>query len=96
MKAHRRYYAKNNLHGRYVVELTIFVVGISQKYPDGVKYGMICKDLRTGDFVLMDNHHPKGPHTHINENEFTYEYLNDEKLITDFQNLVLKELGVKI
>lgn len=44
----------------------------------------------------MDNHHPKGPHTHINELELVYEYVNDEILIEDFKKIVLKELGVKL
>ncbi len=96
MKARLRYYVKNNLHGQYVIELSIYEVGQSVKYPDGIKYGLICKDLKTGSFVLMDNHHPKGPHIHINDEEFDYKYVNDEQLIADFQNWVLKELGVKL
>jgi hypothetical protein len=96
MKARLRYYAKNRLDNRYVVELSIFEVGKSTKYPDGIKYGLICKDLKNGTFVLMDNHHPKGPHFHVNNKEFPYTYLSDEKLIEDFKNLVLKELGVKL
>ncbi len=96
MKARLKYYVKNNLHGRFVVELSIYEVGQSVKYPDGIKYGLICKDLKNGRFVLMDNHHPKGPHTHIDDNEFTYEYLSDERLIEDFQILVLRELGVRL
>jgi hypothetical protein len=78
------------------VELSIYEVGKSSKYPDGIKYGLICKDLKTDDYVLLDNHHPKGPHVHINEREFAYEYVNDDQLITDFEMMVLKELGVKL
>lgn len=26
----------------------------------------------------MDNHHPKGPHIHVNDKEFDYEYINDK------------------
>jgi hypothetical protein len=96
MKAKLRYFVKNKIHGRYVIELSIYEVGKSAKYPDGIKYGLICKDLKTGDFVLLDNHHPKGPHVHINEREFSYEYFDDERLIDDFKMLVLKELGVKL
>jgi hypothetical protein len=44
----------------------------------------------------MDNHHPKGPHIHINDEEFGYDFVGDEQLIEDFQNWVLKELGVKL
>lgn len=96
MRARLRYYAKNHLRGRFVIELSIHEVGISDKYPDGIKYGLICKDLHSGRLVLMDNHHPKGPHIHIDDEEFSYEYVNDEKLITDFQTLVFKELGLKL
>lgn len=64
--------------------------------PDGVKYGLICKDLTSGEFVLLDNHHPKGPHVHVNEQEFAYEYVSDDQLIADFEMFVLKELGVKL
>lgn len=96
MKAHLRFYVKNNIQGRYVLELSIHEIGKSVKYPDGIKYGLICKDLKTGHYVLMDNHHPKGPHIHVNDNEYSYTYTNDNKLIKDFQNLVLQELGVNL
>ena len=96
MKANRRYFVKNRIRDRYVVELSIHEIATSKKYPDGIKYGLICKDLRTGDYVLMDNHHPKGPHIHVNDREFSYEYVSDDRLIDDFEMLVLKELGVKL
>lgn len=96
MKANLRFFSKNRIQGRYVVELSIHEVGKSKKYPDGIKYGLICRDLRTDAYVLMDNHHPKGPHVHVNDREFVYKYVNDDKLIDDFKMLVLKELGVKL
>jgi hypothetical protein len=96
MKAQVRFYTKNKLQNRYVLELSILEVGKSQKYPDGIKYGLICKDLLTGDFVLMDNHHPKGHHLHINNEESLYEYIDDEKLISDFETFVYSHLGVKL
>jgi hypothetical protein len=96
MKAHLRFFLKKKIQGRFILELSIHEVRPSEKYPDGTKYGLICIDLKTKQKVLMDNHHPKGPHIHINELELKYEYLNDEKLIDDFKQLVLKELGVKL
>lgn len=96
MKAHLRYYAKNKIGDRYILELSIHEVEKSPKYPDGIKYGLICKDLGTGDYVLLDNHHPKGPHIHVNNQQFGYEYVGDDKLIEDFQALVFKELGVTL
>lgn len=79
-----------------MVELSIYEVGKSSKCPDGIKYGLICKDLKSGDYVFLDNHHPNGPHVHINDREFSYDYVNDEQLIADFEMMVLKELGVKL
>jgi len=96
VKAHLRYHSKNIVQGHYLVELSIHEVQKSDSYPDGVKYGLICKDLRSGNYVLMDNHHPKGPHVHINESELDYEYVNDDQLINDFKRFVLLELGVKL
>lgn len=79
-----------------MIELSIYELNESTKYPHGIKYGLICKDLKTGNLVLLDNHHPKGPHIHVNENEFKYEFVDEEQLIEDFKNWVLKELGVKL
>ncbi len=93
-KAKIKLYFKNTIHNRFVTELTIHDVGKSGRYPDGVKYGLICKDLQTDHYVLFDNHHPKGPHIHINDQEFEYEYVNDNQLIEDFKTYVLTHLGV--
>lgn len=96
MKAHLRYYVKNKIQSRYVLELSIHEVGKSSKYPDGIKYGLICVDTKTGKKVLMDNHQPKGPHVHIDDDEIEYKYTSDDKLIEDFERLVLQHLGVKL
>lgn len=96
MKARLRFYLKNMLRGRYVVELSIYEIEASTRYPEGIKYGLICKDLKSGDFVLMDNHHPKGPHVHVNDEEFSYNFVDDDNLVEDFKNLVLSNLGVKL
>ncbi len=96
MKAVVRYHIKQIVRDRYLVELLIHELEVSTKYPDGIKYGLICRNIESGEYVLMDNHHPKGPHIHINEAEFKYRYLNDDQLIEDFKELVLKELGVQL
>lgn len=96
MKAELRFYIKDTIQGRYVLELSIHDVGKSKQYPDGIKYGLICFDTKTKKRVLMDNHHPKGPHIHIDNDESDYAYTSDEKLIDDFNKLVLQHLGVKI
>lgn len=96
MKARLRYYVKSKIQGRYVMELSIHEVGKSVHYADGIKYGLICKDLKTGDSVLFDNHHPKGPHIHLNDIESVYVYVSDDQLIADFESLVFTHLGVKL
>lgn len=44
----------------------------------------------------MDNHHPKGPHIHVNEAEMVYVYSDEEKLVNDFRALVFENMGVRI
>lgn len=96
MKAVLVYFHKALLQGRYVLEMKIHGVGRSKKYPDGVKYGLILVDLRSEKRVLMDNHHPKGPHIHLNDQEMPYQYMDEEKLVKDFKNFVLTHMEVKI
>ncbi len=78
------------------MEMTIHEVGVSAKYPDGVKYGLLLLDLKSGRRILMDNHHPKGHHVHVDIQELPYEYEGDEKLIADFKKFVLEHMGVAI
>jgi hypothetical protein len=96
MKAIPVYWHKARVHDRYILEMEIFKVAKSTKYPDGVKYGLIFTDTRTGKYVLMDNHHPKGPHMHLGDHEMPYEYLDENKLVNDFKELVLTNMEVKI
>lgn len=96
MKALLIYYYKNRIANRFVVELVIYEVENIKKYPDKIKYGLICKDLKTGQFVLMDNHFPKGHHIHICQEEKPYVYINNETLVDDFKKRVLEELGVHL
>ncbi len=96
MKAHLRFYQKSLIRERFVLEVSIHDVGLSLKYPERIKYGMICKDLKTNRYVLMDNHHPKGPHVHVNDDEFVYNFVNEYRLMEDFKRLVKKELGVQL
>ncbi len=96
MKAQQLFWQKARLHDRYVVELNIHEVGDPVQYPDGVKYGLTCVDLVTGKRVLMDNHHPKGPHVHLDEMELPYSFQDVPSLMNDFKRLVLEHLGVTL
>ena len=96
MKATLLYWHKALLQERFVVELSIHEVGKSKRYPDGIKYGLICLDSKTDKKVLFDNHHPKGPHIHIDDEEIEYDFKNEDSLVEDFKRLVLEHLGVKL
>jgi len=96
MKAKLRYYEKARIKNRYIVELSIYEVGELIRYPDKIKYALICKDLISGEYVLFDNHHPKGPHMHINDTEFPYHFIDENKLIKDFRKTVQKVLEVRL
>jgi hypothetical protein len=96
MKAILRSHEKFRIQDRFVVEMTLHEVNDSKRYPSRVKYGLICVDTKTGKSILMDNHHPKSDHIHINETEVLYEFITIEKLVEDFKKLVFEHLGVSI
>lgn len=96
MKARQIFWQKSRLQDRYIVELSIYEVGDPVRYPDGVKYGLACIDLLTGKKALMDNHHPKGPHTHLDSTEFPYAFRDVSGLIADFKRFVLEHLEVRL
>lgn len=79
-----------------MVELEIHEIGDRVKYPDGVKFGLICVDLETDKRVLIDNHHPKGPHIHLDSKELPYEFKDVPSLMEDFKRIVLEHLEVKL
>jgi hypothetical protein len=74
----------------------IHEVNDKKNYPHGIKYGLICIDTKTNKKVLLDNHHPKGPHVHIDEIELPYAFIDEETLIEDFKRMVFDHLEIKI
>jgi hypothetical protein len=90
------YWQKAKIQERYLIELKIYEIGDPVRYPDGVKFSLICIDLETGRQVLMDNHHPKGAHTHLDDVEIAYKFTDVTSLMADFKNLVLEHLEVKL
>ena len=96
MKARRIFHQKARIHEHYIVEFEIFEVGDPIRYPDGVKYSLLCVNTRHGRRVLLDNHHPKGPHMHLDETETAYVFNGVSALIADFTRIVLEHLGVKL
>lgn len=94
-KSELTYYLKQEIKSKYVMELKIHTVE-NKRYKDGAKYSLLMMDLKTGKKVLMDNHHPKGPHYHLDNDEFDYHYKSDDRLIEDFKKLVFQHFGEKI
>ena len=90
------FWHKARLQNRYVLEMEIHEVGKSPKYKDGVRYSLIFVDVSNGRRVLMDNHHPKGPHVHLDNREMSYTFTNEDKLIEDFKRFAMEHLEVKI
>lgn len=96
MKATLLFWQKARIQERYVLELKIHDVGHSEKYPDGIRYGLICRDLKTGQKVLLDNHHPKGHHLHLDDREVPYVFKGVPTLLADFTKWVESHLGVNL
>ena len=96
MKARLVYWHKAKIRGRYIVEMKIYEIRRSAQYHDGVRYSMILVDPATGRRVLMDNHHPKGPHLHLDSLEISYDYANEDQLVDDFKKWVLKHMEIEL
>ena len=96
MSAKLVFWHKARIEERYVLELKIHEVGRSEKYPDRIRYGLTCKDLFSNRQGLLDNHHPKGHHLHIDDREMPYDFKGIPALLGDFEKLVDSHLGVKL
>lgn len=96
MKAKLVRHEKFIVRRRYIIEISVYQVPKSTKYEQGLKWGLICADRVTSKRVLMDNHHPKGPHIHIDEDELPYDFVSLDQLVIDFRSLVVEHMGVQI
>lgn len=96
MKAALVRYEKFIVKRRYVVEISVYQVPQTDKYKDGLKWSLICADRVGNKRLLMDNHHPKGPHIHFDRDEVTYDFKGLDQLIGDFRRLVTEHMGVQL
>lgn len=81
---------------RYLIEITVHQVAEDARYRDRLKWSLICIDRISGKRVLMDNHHPKGPHQHIDDVESLYQFSDLDTLVSDFRKIILDHMGVQI
>ena len=72
-----------------VVELKVWELPTSHKYPQGLKYSLFCVEIESKRIIVgIDNHHPKSHHIHFGEIEEHYFFESVEKLIDDFYSFV--------
>lgn len=69
-----------------IEDCTVWDVPRTMRNPDGIRYRLayIPGNCRA-PAVLYDNHHPKGHHKHIGNEQFAYDFVDVRKLIEDFQ-----------
>lgn len=96
MKAILRLHQKRIFKKSLLVEIKLWEVPKTHKYPDGIKYSLIAIDLNKRSRVLMDNHTPKGHHYHLDDQEFRYEFFDTDRLIEDFRAFVKIHMGVSL
>ncbi|MFI5365046.1 MAG: hypothetical protein ACHQ4J_05440 [Candidatus Binatia bacterium] len=78
-----------SLNSAGVVELKVWEVPRSEKYPAGRKLSLFLV-AQGGVLVGVDNHKPKGPHLHVGKEERPFHYTDDNQLLNDFWALVRK------
>jgi hypothetical protein len=78
------------------MKLVIHEIIDDKRYPNKIKYSLIFIDKKNGRKVLIDNHHPKGHHLHLDDVQVNYIYKNDETLIEDFKKIVFEHFGERI
>lgn len=96
MKAVLKLHEKRIFKNSTVLELKLWEVEKTTKYPDGIKYRLIMISPKTGNRILMDNHSPKGHHYHVNNEQFDYDFTSIPNLINKFKNLVKEHFGVTL
>ena len=76
-----------------IVEIKIWEMSRqSKQYPDGFKYSLyavFCGKTLVG----YDNHHPKGHHKHIGDEQLPYEFSTLDKLKDDFRTDLKEQIN---
>tara|TARA_Y100000310_G_C20692499_1_gene823256 strand:- start:863 stop:1147 length:285 start_codon:yes stop_codon:yes gene_type:complete len=70
--------------GKYTIEIKIYKVVKNESHPEGFQYSLVL--IKEGKRILgYDNHERKGHHIHRGNRELPYEFVDEWKLIEDFQ-----------
>lgn len=68
-----------------MIEMKIVRVRKDVDYPDGIKYSLVVIDRKNAKRILgFDNHERRGHHMHRLERELPYVFVDEWKLIEDF------------
>lgn len=86
-------FRKHILNNGLLEERKIWKVTKTRKYPLGIKYRIVLVEPKEHIILLLfDNHWPKGPHIHWENQEKTYEFQSVEQLLNDFYQEVKREV----
>ena len=78
-------FAHKHVEERFVIEMKIVRVRKNSDYPEGIKYSLVVIDRKTAKRILgFDNHERRGHHMHRLGRELPYEFVDEWKLIEDF------------
>ena len=73
----------------YIVDIKVYRVPKDKYFPEGFKYSLVL--IKAGKRILgYDNHERRGHHIHRGNRELPYEFVDEWKLIGDFQKEVEK------
>lgn len=71
---------------RGILELVIWRVARTARFPDGVRYRLAHIEAgKSVPSVLYDNHAPKGHHRHFLGTEERYDFTDADRLVADFK-----------
>lgn len=73
-----------HIHKDYIVEIKIYKVPKDEYHPEGFQYSLVLIKARKR-ILGYDNHERKGHHIHKGGREIPYEFVDEWKLIEDFQ-----------
>lgn len=81
--------------GRYLQEVRISTFSPDPELPEGIRYSLCLVDLESGDVILLyDVHRGKSHHRHLRGEETSYDFVDDDTLLSDFLRevaLILEE-----
>lgn len=80
-------FESKHIDGRFIIDIKINKVKADKYFPEGIKYSLVAVDKETGKRLLgFDNHENKGHHMHVLKFEKKYDFVDEWKLVEDFNN----------